>query len=71
MSTMAVTRLMPWRVQNFAWIVAEALLPTSSPTSARNTQLANSTTAMKMMDSSSLRPLSALTPTQSIPSRCI
>ena len=60
---------MPWRVQNLVWMDEVSARPIATPTSQRSARLPSSTIAMKTIESRSLRPFSALTPTQSIPKK--
>ena len=66
-STTAVNRLMPCRVQNLVCTVVDLLRPAISPASHRDIRPTMSKTATKITDRRSSRTLSALTPAQSIP----
>ena len=65
----AVSRLTPCRVQNFVCTVPVSDLLSATPTIQRSTLLATRRMAMNASDRISLRPFSALIPTQSMPKK--
>ena len=70
MSTIAASRLMAWRVQNFVCTRRGRSCRARGRRRRARGAPPTRTTAMNAIERRSLRPFSALTPTQSMPRRC-